>query len=287
MIPIPPDCDRQIRSVIRQCGRQAEQMAAHGFEVFEKGPEDYVTNIDAALDAQLSATFSALFPADGLITEENPASRQQFHGPYSRLWCIDPLDGTEDFIRRRRHYAVMVGLLEHYQPLGGWIYAPASDRLVFGGPHWGLFETIGDSAPHPLAIAPFDPTPRPLRLLIGYRDRDQYGPQIKAQFPDTEFLTLGSFGLKVLEVITGGADLYVYFNRRVKLWDTVGPLALAQAAGLACCSLEGEAIRFIPAAVDPVTLAHKQAILVGHPERIAQVRSQFITAIHTTAHPST
>lgn len=283
MIPISPDRDRHIRAVIRQCGLQAEQMAAKGFEVFEKGPEDYVTNIDATLDAKLSATFADLFPDDGLITEENPQSSLRFQAACPRFWCIDPLDGTEDFIYGKRNYSVMVGLLEHYQPLAGWIYAPTQDRMVFGGVGWGLFEAEGDNPPTPLAIAPTAPNPQRLRVLIGHRDQKQYGDAIVAQLPNVEFYSIGSFGLKVLEVITGQAELYVYFNRRVKLWDTTGPLALAHAAGLTCCSLEGEPIRFVPDAVDTTTLAHKQAILVGRPHYIEQLRPQLLAAVHTTS----
>lgn len=256
-------------------------MAAQGFEVTEKGPEDYVTNIDAALDAQLSAAFSEFFPEDGLITEENPRSRLQFHANYNRLWCIDPLDGTEDFIYGKRNYSVMVGLLENYQPIAGWIYAPVQDRMFFGGKNWGLFETQGSQAPIPLQRSVARPS-SPIRMLIGHRDHARYGEAIAQMIPDIEFYFIGSFGLKVLEVVTGQADCYLYLNRRVKLWDTTGPLALAKTAGLTCCSLEGEPIRFIPAAVDPVTLAHKQAILVGQSHIIETLRPKLLAAVHTT-----
>ncbi|WP_254721981.1 3'(2'),5'-bisphosphate nucleotidase CysQ family protein [Kovacikia minuta] len=130
MPPISPKIDLQIRQLIRSCGQQAEQMAAGQFEVFQKGPDDYVTTIDTALDQRLSAEFSTLFPTDGIITEENPESRQQFHANFSRLWCIDPIDGTEDFIHGKQDYSVMVGLLQNYQPIAGWVGAPAYDVLL-------------------------------------------------------------------------------------------------------------------------------------------------------------
>lgn len=260
-------------------------MAAQGFEVTEKGPEDYVTNIDAALDAQLSAAFSEFFPDDGIITEENTRSRLRFHANYNRFWCIDPLDGTEDFIYGKRNYSVMVGLLENYQPIAGWIYAPTQDRMVFGGKGWGLFETIGTQEPRLLqrVVRPKSST---IRVLIGHRDHTRYGDAIAQQIPNIEFYFIGSFGLKVLEVITGKADCYLYLNRRVKLWDTTGPLALAKVAGLSCCSLEGEPIRFTPNAVDSVTLAHKQAILVGSSQIIAAVRPKLIAAVHSVPYKS-
>ena len=281
MIPISLDLNQQIRRVVRQCGLQAEQMAAQGFDVTEKGHEDYVTSVDAALDARLLAAFSELFPGDGIITEENAQSRQQFHSNHSRLWCIDPIDGTEDFIHGGQNYSVMVGLLEEYQPIAGWVYAPAIDQMYFGGMDWGVFQATGDRSPLPLQLAQSRSVP-PLRVLIGHRDRLRYGDAIAAQIPGLEFDAIGSFGLKVLEVVMGRADLYLYFNRRVKLWDTVGPLALAKAAGLTCCSLEGEPIQFVPYAIDPLTLAHKQAILVGHAPLVEELRPKLVAAIHAT-----
>ena len=285
MSPISLDADQTIRRVMRECGLYAQQMATQGFEVMEKGHEDYVTTVDRALDATLWQTFSDLFPADGVITEENVRSRQQFHDAYDRLWCIDPLDGTEDFIDGRGNYSVMAGLLDRYRPQAGWIYSPARDTLYFGGVNWGLFHTTGEQSPVPLTVAS-PPTPTaPLRMMIGHRDHSRYGSAIAAQLPNISFQFMGSFGLKVLAVIMGQADVYLYLNRRVKLWDTVGPLALAHAAGLTCCSLEGEPIRFVPHALDADSLAHKQAILIGHPRLISALRPRLVAAVHQATAP--
>lgn len=276
---ITPELAHQIQQIVRQCGLQAEQMAEAPFEVLEKGPEDYVTNIDAVLDRQLSVAFSSLFPEDGVITEEDSRSRQQFYDGYSRLWCIDPLDGTEDFIWGKRNYSVMVGLLENHQPVAGWIYAPTQDRMYFGGPDWGVFESVGDRPPTALSIIqPAPPSPEFCPIVIGHRDQTRYGTAIAQQIPGVQFHSIGSFGLKVMEVLCGRAGLYLYFNGRVKLWDTTGPLALAKAAGLVCCSLEGEPIRFSPDAINANTLAHTQSILIGWPDYIEQLRPKLEAA---------
>lgn len=268
---IPPDLEQQIHQVLRDCGQQAEQMAKKGFEISQKGPEDYVTSIDAALDRQLLTAFSLLFPQDGVITEENAESRRHFQADYTRLWCIDPLDGTEEFIQKQREYAVMVGLLQDYQPIAGWIYAPTEAVLYYGGPSWGLFQTIADQPAAPLLpVATPDPAANYCPIIIGNRDQTRFGTAIARQIPEAQFYSLGSFGLKVMEVILGRAGLYLYFNGRVKLWDTTGPLALAQTAGLICCDLEGEPIGFSPANVAPDTLSHKQPIIVGWQPYIEQ-----------------
>ncbi|HLO50020.1 MAG TPA: inositol monophosphatase family protein [Kamptonema sp.] len=281
---VDPNQDRQIRAIARECGQQAQKLARLPFEVSEKGPNDYVTSIDQCLDRQLSARFGELFPEDGTITEENSLSRAAFHANYRRLWCIDPLDGTEEFIQKKLYYAVMVGLLCDREPVAGWIYAPAFDLMYWGGKDWGLFQAEGEGKSQPLAIAkPPALTPQNCKIILGDRDRKNFGSAIAQLIPDCEFYSLGSFGLKVLEIILGRASLYIYLNGRVKLWDTVGPLALAKAAGLVCCDLDGEPLKWTTDALDPSTLAHQQAIVVGWPENIEALSDRIRQAVRTVS----
>ena len=277
---ISPEQDQKIRYTMRECGQEAHKLAAQPFEVSEKGPDDYVTSIDRYLDRQLSAAFSALFPEDGMITEENSASRAAYRANYQRLWCIDPLDGTEGFIQGKQHYAVMVGLLAEAEPVAGWIYAPAFDQMYFGGKDWGLFQTVGNQAPQPIALCkPPAPTPFDCKIILGDRDQKNYAGAIAHSIPGAEFYSLGSFGLKVMEVIQGRAGLYLYFNGRVKVWDTAGPLALAKAAGLVCCDLQGQPLRWTPDAIDPETLAHTQSIAIGWPDYIESLLGKVKQAV--------
>jgi 3'(2'), 5'-bisphosphate nucleotidase len=155
------------------------------------------------------------FPQDGIITEENQHSTALLFQCHQRLWFIDPIDGTEDYINRGDHYSIMVGLLTQNLPQAGWVYAPAQGRLYWGGGDWGLFQRsdAGDTLPL---------VPRPLTLgenqtlLLGNRDQRRFEPAIAQFAPDLHFNTLGSFGLKVLEVIKGQAGLICISQRARK-----------------------------------------------------------------------
>lgn len=277
--PSSSDC-LAIRQLMTTCGDYAYEQSRQGFQVFEKGTDDYVTTVDRTLDQRLLAGFQALFPNDGVITEENCATVQQFNQTYPRLWFIDPIDGTDDFIQGRPHYAVMVGQLVDGQPRAGWIYAPAHGDLYWGGPGQGLFYQHRDRPPE--ALVPVEPRmddPLGWSMVIGDKDRRRFGEAIANHIPNVNFMELGSFGLKVLAVIQGHAGLYVYLNGRVKLWDTTGPLALAQAAGLTCCDLEGQPLHFTAPHVDPTTVVHRQPILIGWPRYVDRFRSLIQKAV--------
>ncbi len=279
MTHLSADHLEKIRWLLTDCGKQARKLALGAFQIYEKGVEDYVTDVDRTLDQRISQGLSALFPQDGVISEENASSRQLFTQSSSRLWLVDPIDGTDDFIHGLLHYSVMLGLLEGGQPRAGWVYAPMFERFYFGGDGLGLFQAEGDRPP--TALIPTQPplSPDHCPILIGTKDVRRFGESILQLIPEAQFNCIGSFGLKVLEVIQGRAGLYVYGNRRVKLWDTAGPLALAQMAGLVCCDLAGDPLRFTPDAVDIETLAHQQTIVVGWPHYVEALRSRLQQAI--------
>lgn len=283
MTPVSAADNHDIRHLLYRCGHQVEQLLAQPLEVSQKGPNDFVTSVDLALNQILSTTIAARFPRDGVITEESPQSRQAFHAGYARLWCIDPLDGTDNFIRGKWEYATMIGLLEHQQPIAGWLYAPAYHQLYCGGANWGVFTAFGEQPLTPLAVTePAPPSAGFCPVLIGYSDHKRFGQAIVQRIPNVQFYSIGSFGLKVMEVIQGRAGLYVYLNQRVKVWDTVGPLALAQAAGLVCCDLDGQAIGFTNRDLDAASLTHRQAIVVGWRAYVEAVLPQVRQAVHET-----
>jgi 3'(2'), 5'-bisphosphate nucleotidase len=255
----------EISQFIRQAGQQGKQLRAGGFEVMEKTPGDYVTSVDRSLDTLIVARLQTWFPNDAVISEENPHSMGLWLQELPRYWFIDPIDGTSDFVHNREHYAVMLGLLEKGKPTIGWVYAPERDILFYGGTALGnIF--ICDQGGEPVLVLAKPPAQDEFKVILSEKDEHRYGDAVLEVVPEAEFYSLGSFGLKVMEVVLGRAAVYIYLNRRVKLWDTVGPLAIALAAGLVCCDLEGNLISFDPEAIEPATLTHHQIILVGWPE---------------------
>ncbi|MGP1386265.1 MAG: 3'(2'),5'-bisphosphate nucleotidase CysQ family protein [Thainema sp.] len=272
--------ESQIRQLMMDCGSQARKQSMREFDVFTKSAGDYVTTVDRLLDQKLAQGLALLFPNDGIVTEENALSRQIFRDGAHRLWAVDPIDGTADFIEQRSHYAVMAGLLDGYLPIAGWVYAPALEQFYCGGTDWGIFQASrADLQLQPLRSTPPSPPDQDCTIVIGYRDRQQFGAAIADQIPNVQFSTIGSFGLKVMEVVQGRAGLYVYLSQKVKIWDTVAPLAIAQAAGLICCDLVGNAIAFDPSCIDLDSLTHQQPILVGWPDYIYRFRFRLQQAV--------
>lgn len=234
-----------INYLIRQIGRRVEEMAAGELRLEEKGVDDFVTQVDQEMNAALLNALRERFPSDGFITEEAPPD--QGVEQYERIWLIDPLDGTDNYLKRDGQYAVMIGLLMGHRPVFGWIYAPARDTLYFGGEGYGLFRQAGEGQPQPMVPAVEKPITSTIRVIMGGRD---------------------PFREQVAELL---ADLSLHLVRKLKIWDTAAPLALAKAAGLKACSLTGEEITYHPE--QPL---HQESIVIGQPSFVAQAIERLV-----------
>jgi len=260
-----------VGNLVKLAGQRSLELRQQGFHVTQKGFDDYVTNVDQELDRWLSSEIRHLFPKHSVISEENSQSFLDWGQRQRGYWLIDPIDGTEDFIHNKGSYAVMVGLLENGCPQLGFIYAPVRQQLYVGG-------AVADQ----LAIATgegLEPPTNTCHIILSHKDQRNYGAAILQAVPQAKFYSLGSFGLKVLEVVMGRASAYIYLNRRVKLWDTVAPLAIARSANLVCSDLRGVDIQFTAAAVDAETLTHYQEVFIAQTDFSDRYRERIYHAL--------
>jgi len=99
-----------------------------------KGPQDWVTEADGAVERFLSAELTAAFPADGFQGEEGGIARGG-----SLRWVVDPIDGTSNFARGGTRFCVSVACLEGDTPLIGVIAAPAVQETISARRDQGAF----------------------------------------------------------------------------------------------------------------------------------------------------
>lgn len=99
----------------------------HAVEVWDKSPDNPVSDVDLAVDARLKAVLGAIEPAAGWLSEETADNKERLK--HRHMWCVDPIDGTRDFIRGRPGWAVSVALVTDGLPRLGVLYAPALDEL--------------------------------------------------------------------------------------------------------------------------------------------------------------
>jgi 3'(2'), 5'-bisphosphate nucleotidase len=183
-------------------------------------------------------------PDDAALSEEEKDSRTRREG--SRVWIVDPLDGTREYGEARTDWAVHVALAIDGQPSLGAVALP------------GLGLTLCSDAPPPLRAEN-----SPLRMLVS-RTRPAAEAVSVAQSLGAELLPMGSAGAKAMAVVRGEADIYLHSGGQYE-WDSCAPIAVARAAGLYTSRLDGSPLIYNR---DDVYLPD---LLVCHPQRAAQI----------------
>ncbi len=227
----------------RRAGDAIMEVHAGHFDVHEKsGDEGPVTIADHRADALIRAGLAAAFPNDALLTEESPDDLERLKE--RRVWIVDPLDGTRQFVQRGTEFAVMIGLAIDGRAVLGVVHMPAEDMTYAGAEGHPTVEYAHGGAPRRLAL---DPRPADPERLVVTISRSHYGSRTKrvveALRPARVFES-GSVGRKAALVAAGHADLYVNMSSRSRHWDACAPDAIVRYANGAFRDVRGREMRY-------------------------------------------
>jgi 3'(2'), 5'-bisphosphate nucleotidase len=173
----------------------------------------------------LMAELRRRFPDDGILSEEGADDAVRLDR--TRVWIVDPLDGTREFSEPpRSDWAVHVALVVDGAAVAGAVALP------------GLGLTLSTAEPPRLPVA----SEGPPRILVS-RTRPTEHAQHLAAALDGELVPMGSAGAKAMAVVRGDAEIYAHSGGQYE-WDSAAPVAVAAAAGLHVSRLDGSPLRY-------------------------------------------
>lgn len=178
---------------------------------------------DRIANAFLMEALKCHRPDDQVLSEEEKDSAQRLSA--SRVWVIDPLDGTREYSEGRSDWAVHVGLSIDGKPAVGAVALP------------GQSKTLCSQQP---PVVP--ETPQRLRMVVS-RTRPAAEALAVAESLDAELVPMGSAGAKAMAVVLGEADIYLHTGGQYE-WDNCAPAAVALAAGLNATRIDGAALAY-------------------------------------------
>jgi 3'(2'), 5'-bisphosphate nucleotidase len=194
-----------LRPLVRQVGGYVRSMQEEA-AVSSKAGGEPVTEADREANRLLIGALCEAFPGDFVMGEESFEDDQKWT-TWERIWFVDPIDGTREYIEGRDDYSVMVGLAIRGEAALGVVYQPRSDRLYFGGPGMGSFlEADGDT--RPLSMG----GPVPIETMTAALSRSHAPPRIHEALERLgihKVVHHGSVGVKVALVTAGLADVYI------------------------------------------------------------------------------
>lgn len=189
-----------------------------------------------------------------VLSEEGKDIPYAERGGWHRLWVVDPLDGTKEFVKRLGEFTVNIALVEDGRPTLGVVYVPVTDRLYFGVVGEGawrvddpnavqsLREPAADAGPSALIARvrasarqlPLDVSAHVPFVIVGSRSHatvelQEFVEAKRRELGAVEFISAGS-SLKYCLVAEGAADVYPRLGPTME-WDTAAGQAIVEAAG--------------------------------------------------------
>lgn len=255
-------------ALARDAGKTVVQLRDGGLSVEMKPGDEPVTVADRTASEMILRGLAAAFPQDPVISEELPATSAELMK--NRLWLVDPIDGTKDFIRGGDGFAVMIGLVVNHVPILGVVHQPTIDRTFYATPD-GAFVIAGGET-KPLAVSTVAVAAE-ARLVASASHRTADIDRVKTELGIAEEMNVGSVGVKLCLIAMGVRDLYVNPSAKTKSWDTCAPEAILAGAGGRLTDLFGDPIEYRD------ELAHRRGLVASnghlHGEVVAKLGPLF------------
>lgn len=246
MAPVGTQKVRPLRTMNERLNLAVEAAVAAGaailevyesgnFDVTVKGDDSPLTRADVASHEVIAAALANT--GIPVLSEEGRDMPYSERKDWNRLWIVDPIDGTKEFIKRNGEFTVNIALVENGLPVLGVIYVPVSRTLYAAEVGQGAWRQTLDPDPHwsPAAATrlPEALSDRPYTVVAS---RSHLSPETQAfidglrtEHGEVEQVSKGS-SLKLCMVAEGAADCYPRFAPTME-WDTAAGQAICMAAG--------------------------------------------------------
>jgi len=199
-----------------------------------------LTAADRAAHEVLMAGLARLAPGVPVVSEEGEAAALEERLSWGRLWMVDPLDGTKEFLKKNGEFTVNVALVEDGLPVWGIVHQPVTGVSWYGGRAVGAWRLADGELVRLRGGESYEGLERV--RVVGSRSHlsaevEEFVDALRTAGKEVEFRAAGS-SLKICLVAEGEADVYPRFAPTME-WDTAAAQAVAEGAGREVVAWEG------------------------------------------------
>ncbi|HXG53690.1 MAG TPA: 3'(2'),5'-bisphosphate nucleotidase CysQ [candidate division Zixibacteria bacterium] len=203
----------------REAGAIVMAMFRGKFDVREKGRNNPVTTADLRANQRIREIIRGRFPEDGWLSEEDKDSAQRLAA--RRVWVIDPIDGTKEFIEGVPQFAISIGFVVGGFPKVAVVFNPAEQKLYCAGAGQGAF--LNGRSIHVTTRSEVEGA-----LLLVSRSEPQRKFQVFVDRCSIE--PIGSIAFRLAKVAGGDGDGTLTF-RLISEWDVCAGVLIVEEAG--------------------------------------------------------
>lgn len=216
----------KLKFIAKEAGREIMKIYQRDFAVNYKSGNNPVTDADIVANSIIEKGLLKFgYP---ILSEETLDDARRLSA--KRIWIVDPLDGTKDFIAKTGEFCIMIGLVENTQPILGVIYKPADGSFYYAVKNQGAFfehekgesEKLHVSAEKNIANA---------RMLLSRHHILPKELECAQKLGINNRVKCGSSGVKAAVVAQGNAELYVNASDTTGEWDVCAADILIKEAG--------------------------------------------------------
>jgi 3'(2'), 5'-bisphosphate nucleotidase len=197
-----------------------------------------VTAADHAASDAIIAHLAERFPDDAILCEETADDPARLNA--RRVWVVDPLDGTKEFLAQNGEFSVMIGLVVDARPVVGVVYLPAVNVLYSAAEGMGAWVERADTRTRLRCAQPTGG----LRIVTSRSHADAFVESMCALLPITQRRPSGSVGIKCALIAEGECDLYAHPVPYMGEWDTCAPEVILREAGGSVTDCTGTPLRY-------------------------------------------
>jgi len=212
-------------AIAKLAGEKIMQIYQKDFSVEYKEDQSPLTEADLASHHLICDELSKLYPDIQILSEES-ADTFQLSDENACFWCVDPLDGTKEFIKKNDEFTVNIALIQNQMPILGVIGVPAKNIIYAAVKGGGAFKQQDDNELLPIKVKPQDPNN--ITFAVSRSHLDDHTKAMVDEY-QAEVLQAGS-ALKLAFVAEGLVDVYPRFGPTM-LWDVAAGQCVIEEAG--------------------------------------------------------
>jgi len=212
-------------AIAKKAGETIMQIYQKDVSVVVKEDQSPLTEADLASHHLICEELSQLYPDIPILSEES-AHNFTLADENACFWCVDPLDGTKEFIKKNDEFTVNIALIQNQQPILGVIGVPAKNIVYAAVKGAGAFKQHKDNELQKIQVKPQDP--EHLTFAVSRSHLDDHTKAMVGEY-EAQMLQAGS-ALKLAYVAEGLADVYPRFGPTM-LWDVAAGQCVIEEAG--------------------------------------------------------
>jgi 3'(2'), 5'-bisphosphate nucleotidase len=242
MMPYEPEMNAALEAADR--AGQALRERYLSFKAIPDAPASISTDADREAQEIILTHLRRQFPGDALCAEEATATLAAAAHTGSRLWIVDPIDGTRGFARKNGEFSVMIAFVEEGRIGVGVVLEPARARLTYAVRGGGCWRQVGDG---PARVAcRVTPNAKLTEATLTQSHSKVAGARsrlVQALNP-ARVVESYSAGIKLALVARGEADLYLNTYDAFHDWDICAGQLLVEEAGGKVSGIAGQELRY-------------------------------------------